>query len=115
MWAVKLGFWLTRRRRPSTPGDKVEVLVFSTFVGLDLPLGPVERNSMKRIANFTSNINRTVVIYYPAVPRLEEDTTVYEKVIGTLRDVIYQSGVFITVKGTLQFHPWSHIAKLEFP
>jgi len=69
---------------------------------------------MKSTANFTSNIGKTVVLHYPAVLRVKEFNTVYETVIGTLKDSS-GIGIWITVSGQLQFHPWTYIVKLEFP
>lgn len=72
------------------------------------------KHDQKNAFCFTHRLDTTVVLHYPAAPRLEEGKTVYETVTGTLRD-ISDYGAWITVRGRVQFHPWTYIVKLEFP
>ncbi len=70
---------------------------------------------MSKRLQFLSNwVGNKVMVFYPAVPRLEDNETVYERVVGTVLQ-ISDAGVMIkpTAEAHSQFHPWVNVIKLE--
>lgn len=68
----------------------------------------------KRLDYLSNWVGKKVRVNYPAVPRLEEDRTVYERVTGTVLQ-ISDVGVMIRplAEARSQFHPWVNVVKLE--